>query len=123
MEDHITLTTDPDYDVVVHPAFASECTLTSRSDGSVKTLYRQDRSKAHDCRGKGHPKKHTIKLKGKGNRRDITITIDDPDHSVASLALELYPEGRDPTAGDETEPTDTFTVMNNAFTCPPHCDE
>ena len=63
-----------------------------------------------------------IRLKGKnGSKRDITITIDDPEHSVHSLSLELYDESRDPNYQETFNPgtTETFTVTNSALTCPP----
>lgn len=121
MEDNLNLTKDPHYDLSVHPAFASECTVTHK-DGTVKRLYKQQAK--HDCRPKGHPKKHVIKLKGKnGNTRDITITIEDNTYAIHSLKLELYDPSRDVNDKDKYNPgtTETFTVMNSAETCPPDC--
>jgi hypothetical protein len=123
-EHHKTVTADPEYDVTFHPGFASECTITRKGEGPPKQLYKQ--TEKHDCRPEGgHPKKHVIRLKGKnGSKRDITITIDDPEHSVHSLSLELYDESRDVTDAAKFDPgtTETFTVTNTADTCPPHCD-
>ncbi|HEY0025737.1 MAG TPA: hypothetical protein VGB24_22810 [Longimicrobium sp.] len=119
MDDHKTVSSD-NYDVSFHPAFASSCVIEPVG-GTAETLYRQDESKPVDCRGKGHPKKHTIKLKGKNNKRDVTITIDDPNHNIASLQIRLYHDDRVP--GEEGEYSDVFTVENNAKTCPPHCDD
>lgn len=119
---HKTVTADPEYDVTFHPGFASECTITRKADNSAKQLYKQ--SEKHHCDDEGHPKSHVIRLKGKnGSKRDITITIDDPEHSVHSLSLELYDESRDVTDAAKFDPgtTETFTVMNTADTCPPHC--
>jgi hypothetical protein len=125
MENHKTITTDPDYDVTFHPGFASECTITRTADNAARQIYKQ--SGRHDCRAEGgHPKKHVIKLKGKnGKKRDITITIEDPTHSVHSLQLALYDESRDVNSKETFNPgtTETFTVMNTALTCPPYCDE
>lgn len=123
MNNHKTITTDPDYEVMLHPGFASEATITRKGDNSVKQLYKQ--TEKHHCGKEGHPKKHVIKLKGKnGSKRDITITIDDPSYSVHSLSLELYDESRDPNYEDTFNPgtTETFTVMNTANTCPPYCE-
>lgn len=120
MEDHKTVSTD-NYDVTFHPAFASSCVIEP-TGGTATKLYEQDKTKPVDCKAKGHPKKHVIKLKGKGNKRDITITIDDPNHSIHRLSIDLYDEARDPATEGTWEATDTFTVMNTAFTCPPYCD-
>ncbi|HWK89949.1 MAG TPA: hypothetical protein VNP72_08130 [Longimicrobium sp.] len=123
MEHHITKSDDPDFDVTVHPGFASSVVVTHKN-GTRRELYRQPKGQAHDCRPHGgHPKKHVIKLKGKGsNGRDVTITIDDPNHSIHSLSFELYEAGRDPANADSTTATDeTVTVMNSAETCPPFC--
>lgn len=111
-----------DYFVKLHPAFASACTVTPNGGtGARRELYRQPAGNVVDCRTKGHPKKHVFKLKGKSNGRDITITIDDPSHSIHSLRLELYKPGRKP--GETGEVGDVVMLENNAKTCPPHCDE
>lgn len=108
------------YDVSFHPAFASSCVIEGK-DGKAHALYEQDRSKPVDC-SNGHPKKHVIRLKGKnGSSRDITITIDDPNHDLAGLRLSLYDEARDPMVPKKFDTTESFTVMNDALTCPPYC--
>jgi hypothetical protein len=117
-------TGDNDYEVTFHPAFASSCTVTDRKSGATKKLYEQDRSKPVDVRKNGHPKKHRIVLKGKnGKRRNITITVDDPEFAIHGITLELYAEGRDPSTTDDPEIAESFSVMNFAMTCPPHCKE
>lgn len=123
MDKHKTVTDDAEYDVTFHPGFASECTVTTLADNAKRQLYKQ--SEKHDCRPEGgHPKKHVIKLKGKnGKNRDITITIEDPTHSVHSLKLSLYDEARDPMVNQTFDATEEFTVMNSAMTCPPVCEE
>lgn len=149
MDDQTTMTADPniaaasaastvppghrkvegtDYDVIFHPGFASACTIKNKNDAAPRELYRQGTAQSDvvDCRpaAGGHPKRHVIKLKGKnGNGRDITITIDDPSHSLHRISLDLYQEGRDPRVDQPFETTDTFTVENEAKTCPPHCTE
>lgn len=121
MNEHKTVTDDTDYDVTFHPGFASECTITRTADNSVKQLYKQ--TEKHNCGANGHPKKHVIKLKGKnGSTRDITITIEDPTHSVHSLKMSLYDESRDPAVDQAFDTTEEFTVMNSALTCPPVCE-
>jgi hypothetical protein len=122
MNDHKTVSSD-EYEVTFHPGFASKATITRKGENGPRELYKQ--SELHKCGPEGHPKKHTIKLKGKnGSKRDITITIDDPTYSVHSLSLELYDESRDPKYKETFNPgtTETFTVMNTANTCPPYCE-
>lgn len=117
--DHSQLSEDSDYEVMLHPAFASACTVAP-AGGAPRDLYRQPPGTVVNCQAKGHPKKHVIRLKGKNNGRDITITIEDPEHSIHSLRLELYKPGRKP--GDPVEVGDVVTVENDAKTCPPMCD-
>ena len=120
MEDHKTIDVDSDYDVTFHPAFASRCTVTHK-DGSEKELYKQ--SSAHQLNGKSHPKKHVVKIKGKNGRtRDITVTIDDPNHADHSLRMELYDEGYDPMEPQAFAGGDVVTIENQATTCPPFCE-
>jgi hypothetical protein len=119
VDDHKTVSND-NYEVSFHPAFASSCVIEPVG-GKAETLYRQDRSKPVDCRKKGHPKQHKIKLKAKNGKRDITLTIDDPNHNIATLQIRLYHEDRVP--GEEGEYSTIFTVENNANTCPPNCDD
>lgn len=122
-DEHITVGTDPHYDVTVHPAFASSCTVTDRATGQSRKLYEQDRGKPVDVRKNGHPKKHRIVLKGKnGKRRNITITIDDPEHAIHGITLDLYAEGRDPMRADRSsDSVERVTVLNDSTTCPPVC--
>ncbi len=116
-------TGDDSYDVTFHPAFASACTVTDRKTGSVRTLYEQDRTKPVDVSKGGHPKKHRIVLKGKnGKKRNITITIDDPEHAIHGITLDLYAEGRDPSKKSGGETGETFSTVNDAATCPPICE-
>jgi hypothetical protein len=119
--DHVTVTADSHYDLTFHPAFASRATVTHKQDGVARELYRQDKTKPVDCSAHGHPKRHVIRLKGKGNNRDVTITVDDPNHTLHSLSMELYDDGRDPSQTGDWSASETFTVENNAKTCPPDC--
>ena len=121
MEDHIVKTDDNEYEITVHPAFASRCTVGAKN-GEERELYKQ--KGVHKLNGKSVPKKHTIRLKGKnGSKRDITITLDDAAHSVAKITVELYEESHDPTTALEPSDTDTvFSVENSARICPPICE-
>jgi hypothetical protein len=120
IDDHVVKTDDSEYDITFHPAFASKC-VVQHKDGETRELYRQ--SETHNLGGKGHPKRHVLKIKGKNGRtRDITITIDDPNHSVHSLKLELYDEGYDPMKPlAKYEGGDIVAFDNLASTCPPTC--
>jgi hypothetical protein len=121
MEDHIVKTDDNEYEVTIHPAFASRCSVKGK-DGE-RELFKQDG--VHHLKGKTVPKKHTIRLKAKnGSKRDICITLDDAAHSVARITVELYADGHDPHTALTAGETDTvFTVENNARICPPICTE
>jgi hypothetical protein len=114
---------DSDYEVVLNRAFASSCTVTDHATGHTRTLYEQDRSKPVDVRPNGHPRKHRIVLRGRnGRKRNITITIDDPEHAIHGLKLDLYREGRDPSREGDDDAAESFSVLNHAVTCPPICD-
>jgi hypothetical protein len=122
MEDHIVKTDDKEYEITVHPAFASRCTVGPKG-GEARELYRQQGT--HKLNGKPVPKKHTIRLKGKnGSKRDVTITLNDAAHSVARITVELYDESHDPATAMMASDTDTvFSVENHAKVCPPFCTE
>jgi hypothetical protein len=121
MEDHIVKTDDNEYEITVHPAFASRCTVAK--GGDVRELYRQQG--VHHLNGKAVPKQHTIRIKGKnGSKRDISIVLNDAAHSVAKITVELYEESHDPmTAMTASETDTTFTIENSARICPPICGE
>lgn len=117
-EVHNVLSADTDYELTVHPAFASACTVTR--NGVAKGLYTQ--SGAHRLNGKAVPKKHTIRLKAKQGKKDITLTLTDAGHSVKKITIELYKDEHDPTVDGTNKDTDTvFTVENDATLCPPTC--
>lgn len=122
MKDHIVKTDDNEYEITVHPAFASRCTVAGKS-GETRELFKQEG--VHHLNGKDIPKKHTIRLKSKnGGKRDVTITLDDAAHSVARITVELYEDTHDPTTAMTASETDTvFTVENSARICPPICGE
>ncbi|MBW3571815.1 MAG: hypothetical protein KY467_11975 [Gemmatimonadetes bacterium] len=117
-EVHKVLNGDADYELTVHPAFASACTVTK--NGVAHGLYQQ--AGTHQLNGKPVPKKHTIRLKAKKGKKDITLTLNDAAHSVKKITIELYKDEHDPTKKDTTTETDTvFTVENDAKLCPPNC--
>ena len=121
MKDHIVKSDDNEYEITFHPAFASRCTVSGKG-GKERELFKQ--TGIHQLNGKAIPKKHTIRLKSKGGKRDISITLDDAAHSVAKIKVELYDDSHDPTTALSAGSTDTvFTVENNARICPPICGE
>lgn len=128
-----------EYEVTFHPAFASSCTVKKNGEATSTDLYRQG-STYQDvvhC-PEGHPEEHVIRIRGKGNGRDITITVHDPSHTLHSISFDLYREARDrrvkpqPTvqalsmadaqAGTRADVGETFTLENEAKTCPPYCE-
>jgi hypothetical protein len=143
-----------DYEVTFHPAFASSCTVKKNGEETATDLYRQG-STYQDvvhC-PEGHPQQHVIRIRGKGNGRDITITVHDPSHTLHSISFDLYKEARDrrvkpkssaqvlgladmqasadaadmqasdsASASTSSDVGETFTLENDAKTCPPHCD-
>jgi hypothetical protein len=118
MDDHLTIGNDAEFEVELHPAFASRVTIGKNGE-AARELYKQQG--VHHLNGKKHPKKHRIRLKGKNGRRDLTLSIDDPDYLVAKITVELYPEGHDPESEVKQESEMTFTIMNDPLTCPPVC--
>ncbi len=121
MQNHKTVTADSDYDITLHPGFASECTVTSKANNNVRMLYKQ--TETYHCGDEGHPTQHQIVVTEKGGaQRTVTITIDDPSHAVHSLKLDLYEPERDPKVKKDWKSNDTITVMNTALTCPPYCE-
>lgn len=119
-ETHNLLKADTDYELTVHPAFASACTVGA-PNGAARNLYRQ--SKTHQLNGNAVPKKHTIRLKAKSGKKDVTLTVNDAGHSIKKITIELYKDEHDPNEKDTNTETDTiFTVENHAKLCPPTCE-
>jgi hypothetical protein len=120
MEDHITANSDAEFEVELHPAFASRVTVKS-TGGEERDLYKQNGT--HHLKGTKHPKKHRIKLKDKNGKRDLTITVDDPRYAIARITVELYPEEHDPMNPDHSDMDSvmTLSVHNAPDTCPPVC--
>jgi hypothetical protein len=158
MDDQTTMTADPnnaaasaantvpaghrkaendEYEVTFHPAFASACTVKKNGQDTATDVYRQGNTQADvvDC-SDGHPEEHVIRIRGKGNGRDITITVNDPSHTLHSISFDLYREARDrkvkrkanaqalgvADASVQSDVGETFTLENDAKTCPPYCE-
>ena len=120
-ETHKFMTGDSVYELTVHPAFASACTVASNG-GAPRELYRQEGR--HELKGKDIPKRHTIRLKAKGGKKDITLAVNDAGYSIKKITIELYKDAHDPTQKDTTKESDTvFTVENDAKLCPPTCGD
>lgn len=129
-----------EYEVTFHPAFASACTVKKNGQDTATDLYRQGKEVKDvvHC-PEGHPERHEIHIRGKGNGRDITITVNDPSHTLHSISFDLYGEARDRSkakpqpraqalgqsdaqASVQSDVGETFTLENDAKTCPPYCD-
>lgn len=120
MDKHKTVKDDSQYEVTLHPGFASECTVTQKSNGNSRSLYQQ--TEIYHCGDEGHPTEHRIVVTEKsGAQRSVTITVNDPSHILHSIKLDLYEAGRDPKVKKDWKSNDTITVMNTAETCPPNC--
>ncbi len=149
-----------EYEVIFHPAFASACTVTKNGQKTATDLYRQgdQQEDVIDCTD-GHPETHVIRIRGKANGRDITITVHDPSHTLHRISFDLYQKARDRKvwrkpeavaanastadastadasadsmmagveggsgAGSSSGVGETFTLENEAKTCPPYCEE
>jgi hypothetical protein len=121
--DHVTVKKD-DYEITLHPAFSSRCAIRGTAgDGTETELYKQQGK--HHLNGKGHPKKHTFRIKGGQHNRDLELEIKDPKHQVARITVEFYAEGHEPGWGSvrPEEPVEIMTFDNNGTTCPPDCGQ
>lgn len=107
------------YKVTFHPAFASRCAV--KNDEGECVVYVQDQP--HKLNGQKHPKKHRIKLSGGALKRDVTLEIDDPNHAIARISVDLYAAGNVPGMGAGTRTTESFEFLNDAKTCPPICGD
>jgi hypothetical protein len=119
-EVHTVVSSDAEYELTVHPAFASACTVASNG-GAARDLFRQNGT--HQLNGKEIPKRHTIRLKSRSGKKDVTLTLNDAGYSVKKITIELYKDSHDPTKAGTTRDSDlVFTVENDAKLCPPTCD-
>lgn len=120
--EHVTVTKDG-YEVTVHPAFSSRCTVKSAGADNETELYRQNEKHVFK-NGATHPKRHVICIKGGAHGRDLELVVKDPKHHVARITVELYADGYEPGWGEArlSEPVETFTADNHAGTCPPDCE-
>jgi hypothetical protein len=115
-DSHMTASKDS-YTVTFHPAFVSRCVVTN-GEGECE-VYRQ--SAPHKLNGAAHPAQHTIRLQGGALTRDVLLNVHDPAHAIARITVELYGEGHTPGGRTPAEAAETFTLENNAETCPPIC--
>jgi hypothetical protein len=109
------------YEVTFHPAFASRCDVV-RKDGKGVDLYRQQGAHHHET-GERHPLRHQIRLKGGPDQRDFTLRVDDPKAQIAKITIELYDPSHEPGWGNGDDSVETFSVTNDAYECPPFCDD
>lgn len=117
LDEHLTVRAD-DYEVTLHPAFASRCCVTPVG-GAETELYKQEG--VHHLNGKSHPKKHKLRVKGGPHGRDFELTVSDPKHHVAKIVIELYDGSRSVISPEKARVTETVSLMNDGLTCPPYC--
>lgn len=111
------------YELVLYPGFASRAVM-HHADGSEVELYRQA-NPFKLLSGQTEPDtRHTIHLKGGSAGRDITLDVNDPEHRIARIRVELYPgprSGFSTMSDDEPGENDELEIINKAKNCPPDC--
>ena len=106
------------FSVTLHPAFASRMVIL-RDDGEVE-VYRQ--RKPYNLAGGGRPRRHRIRLSGGSSHYDLTLDIDDPNHRIARITIELFGEDHMAGIGARRQIHESIVVEGDALTCPPVCD-
>jgi hypothetical protein len=111
------------YEVTFYPGFAGRCSVKN-GEGEVE-LYRQTETYRLP-NGERQPKRNfRLSLKGGKRKQDVTLRVEDPERRIKSITVELYSAtpGEDGvrTEGIGGDGTESFTVDNDARTCPPEC--
>lgn len=118
-QDEETTVTRDGYQFTFYPGFVSRCTLTS-AQGDVE-LYQQEetyRLPAGQTRPNG---KHRLTLAGGRKKQNVTLRVEDPEHRIKSITVELYESSTDDAGSREGEGVETITIHNDAKMCPPNC--
>lgn len=107
------------YRITFYPGFAREVEVEDRGDR--KEIYRQ--SGSHDVRNQPDEPltHHVVRIEGGRSRRDVTLTLDDPQHAIAEIVVKLHPAGRKPGEGTAQPAEETVRMVNDAVLCPPIC--
>jgi hypothetical protein len=107
------------YEVTFYPGFASRCTVKN-GEGEIE-LYRQEESYRLP-NGQTEPRRnYRLAFRGGKRKQDVTLRVDDPERRIKSITVELYPETHGSGTRSTSEDVETFSVANDAVTCPPEC--
>ena len=117
---HRTVKKD-DYSLSFYPGFLREGRV--ETGGEEVVLYRQ--RKPYDIRGRPDEPlaNFSLRLAGGPNDRDVTLRIEDPQHSIAQIVVRFHPRGYTPGSREETGPDETATFENTPVLCPPICED
>jgi hypothetical protein len=108
------------YELTFYPGFASRCTVR-RADGGEVELYRQEQPYRLPG-GQTRPRtRHLLRLVGGEQGQNVTLDIDDPEHRIARITIELYDQNHQPGAGRGDPTSEMLTVDQDSITCPPDC--
>jgi len=120
-QDHTTVTKDG-YEVTLHPAFSSRCSIRSHGQNANEVELYKQQGVHHLPPGQTKPPvKHEIRLKGGQFGRDIALSVHDPKHHIARITVEFYGDDHQPGAGTSDATMETFDVVNDSSCCPPVC--
>ena len=118
-QDHKTVNQDG-YEITFHPAFAGRCTVQASGKGETE-MYRQEEV-YHLPEGQTEPPaKHRIEFRGGEHEQDFALQIDDPNHRIARITVELYDENHEPGWGKGEQSVEKITIENDTHHCPPDC--
>ena len=108
-----------EYRLTFYPGFLSSAAV--EDEGGRTELYEQ--SGSHDVRNEPDEPltHHVIRIEGGRNKRDVTLTVDDPHHAIAEIVVRLHPTDREQGTGKAEPPVETVHVRNDAILCPPIC--
>lgn len=121
VQDHTTVASDG-YEVTLHPAFSSRCSVRSHAEGASEVeLYRQQGVHHLPPGQTKPPTRHEIHLRGGQHGRDIALSVIDPKHHIARITVEFYAAGHQPGAGTSDATVETLDVVNDSSCCPPVC--
>ncbi|HEX2095231.1 MAG TPA: hypothetical protein VHG28_22735 [Longimicrobiaceae bacterium] len=108
------------YVLVYYPGFLREGSIQAGMDQPV-VLYEQ--TYPHDIRDQPDEPltRYVVGLTGGINQRNVTLTIDDPERSIAEIVVRFYPRGFRPGEGRIADPDETLSLRDGAVICPPIC--
>lgn len=116
-------TVDKDgYQLTFYPGFVRRCAIHGR-DGKAIVLYEQTEVfHLPDGETESLPRSR-MHLRGGEQERDFGLTIDDPEHQIARITVELFPPGFQTGGEEEGEIDQTVIIEEHPVKCPPYCDE